>query len=332
MGNGLRFTGVKLLAFTLVTIAVTTWLAALIGNLAFFSHPYEVKAEFSDVTGLLRGDVVKAAGVTVGRVEDIAVDRGLALVTISLHQETEIPADVSASIRFRNLIGQRMITLVGPDTRSSEAMLEEGAVIPLERTEPAFDLTALFNNLRPLIRSTSPKDINLVSRAVAGALEGRDDEVEAILGNLADLADTIASKDVQLEQLLVGANAVTEDLSNRGEQLQGTLSDIDVLVTDLDASKADLAQGITVLDEAARRLDDFVTTNASNIEANVDDLAILLDAVNDKRRDLRSALRSLPGFLVGVERVNNYGQWSMVHLVHLCKDDLGTCGARGRPR
>ena len=36
----------------------------------------EITAELTDASGLLRGDVVKAAGVTVGRVEEIGIRDG----------------------------------------------------------------------------------------------------------------------------------------------------------------------------------------------------------------------------------------------------------------
>ena len=42
--------------------------------------PYTVTAEFSDATGVLRGDAVKAAGVTVGRVADFHLRDGIAVV------------------------------------------------------------------------------------------------------------------------------------------------------------------------------------------------------------------------------------------------------------
>ncbi len=65
---GFRWVAVKLTLFTVVTVIVTSGLAAIIGNFKFFSSPYVVTAQFEDATGLLQGDVVKAAGVTIGRV------------------------------------------------------------------------------------------------------------------------------------------------------------------------------------------------------------------------------------------------------------------------
>lgn len=329
MTQGFRWVALKLLVFTIVTIVVTTYLASIIGNFRLFAQPYEITAELTDASGLLRGDVVKAAGVTVGRVEEIGIRDGIAIVTMSIDEGTELPAGLGAEVRFRNLVGQRMITLVPPETVTG--LTEPGDVIPLDRTEPAFDLSALFNGLRPLIRSTNPEDINIVTRALTRALSGRADEVEGFLANVGDISTSLASKDEELGVMLDALNEVTADLNGRDTQLRATLSDLDDFLGDLQASKHELAAALVTLDDAATRLGRVVAHNDENIEAEIDDLAVILDAVDDKRDDLRGALRALPDMLVAVERVSSYGQWTNIHLVHVCKDDLGECGRRWMP-
>ena len=324
-----RWVALKLLVFTIVTIVVTTYLASIIGNFRLFAQPYEITAELTDASGLLRGDVVKAAGVTVGRVEEIGIRDGIAVVTMTIDEGTELPDGLGAQVRFRNLVGQRMIALVAPERATG--LTEAGDVIPLDRTEPAFDLSALFNGLRPLIRSTNPEDINTVTRALTKALSGRAEEVEGFLANVGDISTSLASKDQELAVMLDALNEVTSDLNGRDVQLQSTLSDLDDFLGDLHASRGELSAALVTLDDAATRLGRVVRHNDSHIEAEIDDLAILLDAVDDKREDLRGALRALPDMLLAVERASSYGQWTNIHLVHVCKDDLGECGRRWMP-
>ncbi|HYP25052.1 MAG TPA: MCE family protein [Actinomycetota bacterium] len=329
MTQGFRWVALKLLVFTIVTIVVTTYLASIIGNFSLFASPYEITAELTDASGLLRGDVVKAAGVTVGRVEEIGIRDGIAVVTMSIDEDTELPGELEAKVRFRNLVGQRMITLDAPSPATGRT--EPGDVIPIARTEAAFDLSALFNGLRPLIRSTNPEDVNTVTRALTKALSGRADEVEGFLANVGDISTSLASKDQELGVMLGALNEVTADLNGRDAQLRATLADLDDFLGDLQASRGELAAALVTLDDAATRLGRVVSRNDSHIEAELDDLAVLLDAVEDKREDLRGALRALPEMLVAVERASSYGQWTNIHLVHLCKDDTGECGRRWMP-
>ena len=331
MNEGLKLTSLKLFVFTAVTIVITVWLASIIGNFQLFSQPYQVTAEFSDASGLLVGDQVKAAGVTIGRVDEIKVRNGLAVVTMSIDQDVDLPRDVDAQIRFRNLIGQRMIAFVQPESSTTAELMRDDDLIPLDRTRPAFDLSELFNGLRPLIRSTSPQDINVVSRTLTRVLQGRTGQIESLLTNVSDISEVIASKDQELNTLLDGLNVVSEDLAGRDQQLEQTLTDINRFFSKVSQNKRSLAAAFINLEDAATRLDRLVRTNDKNIESQVESLADILDVVNRRRADLRSIVRSLPEMLVAVERVTGYGEWANIHLIDVCKDDFGLCGARGTP-
>ena len=120
---------VKLLVFVVVTSLATAVLVVTIGNLDFGSSR-EYKAEFTDATGVNKGDDIRVAGVRVGTVDDIEIiDRNRALVTFSVDKGTSVNGGTNASIRYRNLVGQRYISLtqeVG-DTRR----LPAGTTIPV---------------------------------------------------------------------------------------------------------------------------------------------------------------------------------------------------------
>ena len=78
---------VKLVIFMVITTLATSVLVITIGNLDF-GKTREYKAEFTDATGVVKGDDIRIAGVKVGTVKDVAiVDRTRALVTFTV-QET----------------------------------------------------------------------------------------------------------------------------------------------------------------------------------------------------------------------------------------------------
>ena len=59
----------KLLIFILVTTVATGVLVVVIGNISFGGSK-QFKAEFSDATGVVKGDDVRIAGVKVGVVKE----------------------------------------------------------------------------------------------------------------------------------------------------------------------------------------------------------------------------------------------------------------------
>ena len=162
---------VKLLVFMVVTTLATSVLVVTIGNLDFGTSR-EYQAEFTDATGVVKGDDIRIAGVKVGTVKDVEiVDRTRALVTFSVQKATALSKATRADIRYRNLVGQRYISLsneIGESTR-----LPAGATIPVAQTSPALDLTVLFNGFKPLFEALTPSDINQLSLRDRPGLPGR---------------------------------------------------------------------------------------------------------------------------------------------------------------
>ena len=141
---------VKLMIFILVTTLSTGVLVVLIGNLDFQrTRPY--KAVFSDATGVVKGDDIRIAGVKVGSVKDVTViDRERALVSFNVAKSSIVTKSSTATIRYRNLVGQRYIQLT-QGVGNLDRMADD-ATIPMSRTQPALDLTVLFNGFKPLVR------------------------------------------------------------------------------------------------------------------------------------------------------------------------------------
>ena len=122
---------IKLVIFIVVTTLATSVLVATIGNLSF-SGKREYHALFVDATGVVKGDDVRIAGVKVGSVDDVGVeDQTRALVTFTVEEGAEARRDRAPRVRYRNLVGERYITLT--QDVGDAAAIDEGDTIPVEQ-------------------------------------------------------------------------------------------------------------------------------------------------------------------------------------------------------
>src|SRR6185312_13231130 len=130
---------VKLAVFALVTILASYVLITTITN-AGYGATKAYSAAFTDVAGLVDGDEVRIAGVRVGQVTGIGLspskERPVADVKLEVDKSVPLPSKVQATIRFRNLVGQRYIALT-EGSGSGGSMLRSGGTIPLAQTHPA---------------------------------------------------------------------------------------------------------------------------------------------------------------------------------------------------
>jgi len=108
--------------FVALGLGAILFLALKVGNLVSFgSTPgYQLEAKFDNIGGLKLRAPVKAAGIVVGRVENVRLDGTTyqAVVTMRIDQGYEFTADTIASILTSGLLGEVYIGLdVGGDTK-----------------------------------------------------------------------------------------------------------------------------------------------------------------------------------------------------------------------
>ena len=311
--------GIKLAIFTVFTVLITFGLASIIGNISFFSETYEIKAVFSDATGILRGDLVKIAGVNIGKVTGFEVDNGEATVTMVVNGKYTIPENVRVEIKYRNLLGQRIINLERPDVPAT-ASLEDGDTIPVSQTTPALDLSVVFNNLRPLIQSTNPEHINTVARGVLEVFQGREGDLEGVLSNLGELSETLIGGGQRLSSLVSSLDDFAKLLNRESGDLKIGVDRFTELMEALAEVTPSLKRAITQLDIASTDFGNFLAKNESNITQDLKDLALILGIIDDNLGPLDRVAKNLKEVLLATARSQSYGSYWNLYIVNLCPE------------
>ena len=111
MRNSLRGAAWRIAVF-LGTCALGLFaLLAIFGQLRFNAdHVY--RAEFANVSGLIKGDFVRIAGVEVGQVKKVTITpQATALVEFSADDTVTLTGGSKAIIKYDNLIGGRYLSL-----------------------------------------------------------------------------------------------------------------------------------------------------------------------------------------------------------------------------
>lgn len=322
----MRGSGIKLTIFTVFTILITFWLASVIGGLTPFKDVYAVKAQFTDATGVLKGDPVKIAGVNVGKVTGFEVDGGTAIVEMEIREVIELPTNVIASIKYRNLLGQRTVNFLEPD-EPEDGLLEDGDTIPVRNTRPALDLSIVFNNLRPLIQSTNPEDINTVARAVLEIFEGREKDLAGILGNIGRLSKTLSDHDGRLGRLVVNLRGVTDVLNKQSGNVRVSLAKFREFIDSLVELTPVIESVVDQLDEASTDFGKILKNQRGNIDQELADLNLILGIVEENLGPLDRIAKNLKEVLLATARSQSYGRWWNLYVVNLCIEAIPVgCG------
>ncbi len=268
---GLEF---KVGLFVLVALVALGYLSLRLGEETISpKKTYPVSAIFDDVSGLAPGATVKMAGVEIGRVSDIGLSGGKALVKMSIYKDVKITKDALATIRTEGVLGDRYIEI---RQGKSNEVLKPGDFIA--RTQPPMDLETLITEVGPVVR-----DVQAITRSLREAVEGSD--LKAMINNLSQasaslrvVADKMAKGEGTLGRLLVDDTIY--------KHLETTAANLDQIVADVKAGKGTLGHFL---------VDDSMYNELEKLIATTQEAA---DSLNEISKNLSSGKGTLGKFLM----------------------------------
>ncbi|MDQ6874824.1 MAG: MCE family protein [Actinomycetota bacterium] len=311
---------IKLSIFAVVTIALTALLATTIAAVGFGSRT-SYKALFTDVTGLQRGDDVRIAGVKVGTVDGIKlVRRNIAQVTFSVAKDQPLATSTRIRVRYRNLVGQRYLALTEGPGRSSA--LHKNAVIPLSQTQPALDLTVLFNGFKPLFQALTPRDVNSFTLAVIKTLQGEGGSINTLLAKTADLTNTLADRDAVIGRVITNLNAVLGTVNERDVELSSLILQLQRFVSGLAADRQVIGSSLQSISDLTDSTAGLIKDARPALNSDINRLSGVAKTLQDSQSIVEGVLQRLPGKLTAITRTATYGSWFNFYLCDFTAEGL----------
>jgi phospholipid/cholesterol/gamma-HCH transport system substrate-binding protein len=213
------------------------------------NRPYQVHVQFKDVLDLVPQAGVKVNDVSVGKVQNVGLAKDGWTADVTLAVNGDVKLPANAEARLRQ-----------------SSLLGEKFI---ELAEP--------QNVRPQGRLANGATIP-VERT------NRNPEVEEVLGALSLLLN--GGGVGQLQDI---TRQLNDALAGRETDVRALLSNVDKLVTSLDAQRDDITRAL----DAVNRLSASLSTQRANIDTALRDLGPGLAVLNDQRDQLVTMLKSL---------------------------------------
>ncbi|GAB2677745.1 MlaD family protein [Nocardia goodfellowii] len=233
-------------------------------------------ALFLDANGLKAGDDVRMYGVQVGKVERISLAGVKAKVRLTVRDSTPVYDNSVLAIRYQNLTGQRYIDL--QQQPNPGLRLADDATIGTDMTIPSFDVTSLFNGLKPVLATMSPESVNKFTENMLAVLQGDGNGLGPAMESIAELSKYVGDRQQVIGTLVKNMSDIADRVGGRVHYLVPLLARL----TDIFVSLQDNIGGL------AR----FAMT-APSVLGPVDRLLSTLGLDQDGAADLDAQIRRL---------------------------------------
>lgn len=306
--RGLLSPLIKLIVFLVVTTFATYVLATTISN-SNYGSTNTYKADFTDVSGLQQGDDVRIAGVRVGTISDISlVNHNTARVTFTVQKDRPLPTSVLAKLRYRNLVGQRYLDIEqGPG--DANATLKPNSVIPESQTQPAVDLTVLFQGFQPLFQGLDADQINKLSGAIIAALQGEGGSLDLLFTTLGDLSNSLADKDKVIGDVITNLSQLLTTVGQHSQDLNSLIIELKNFFSGLAQDRTTIGNAIDGINNLATSTAGLLTQVRAPLAKDIVDLTGLVGNLNKSSDVVSYVLQQMAPTVAGLVRVASYGSW-----------------------
>jgi phospholipid/cholesterol/gamma-HCH transport system substrate-binding protein len=292
MRGSLRATLVKFGVFAVVMAMLTAFLFFIFGQYRTGATS-GYSAVFSDASRLKSGDSVRVAGIRVGTVDGISLQRDKkAVVKFDADRDIVLTQGTRAAVRYLNLVGDRYLELV--DGPGSTKRLPAGGQIPVDRTAPALDLDLLLGGLKPVIQGLNAQDINALSAALLQVFQGQGGTLQSLFSKTTSFSNALANNDQTVQQLIDNLNTVVATLSKDGGKFSGAIDRLERLVTGLSEDRDTIGAAIDSLSKGTASLADLLTQARSPLSGTVEQLSRLAPMLDQDKDRLDAALQKAP--------------------------------------
>ena len=241
--------------FVALAVIAAVLILEVVGGPGRFERGYQLKALFSTVQDLKKGDHVKMAGVEIGRVEDISLDptNNKVLVLMKLRKNVEVRTDSVATVKFTGLMGQNFVSL---DFGSASAPL--AAPGTLLRTVEQPDLSAMMAKLdsvatgvENLTKSFTGDKIDNLLGPFTDFLKANREPLTATILNMQSVSAQIAAGKgtighlIKDDSLYNAALTTVSNLQETGNEIRTTIVDVRKIVDQVNAGQGTVGKLLT---------------------------------------------------------------------------------------
>jgi phospholipid/cholesterol/gamma-HCH transport system substrate-binding protein len=231
--------------FFALALVVAVVILEMIGGTDLFQSGYQITSNFKNAQDLKKGDLVKMAGVEVGRVDKVELVSvngvPMAKVAMKIKGDYEIKTDAKAIIKFTGLMGQNFVAIEGGSARA--ARIAPGTA--LESAEQP-DLSTLMIKLESvasgvegLTKSFSTDNISTLLGPLTDFIKQSAPELRAMIANLRQVSDNLAQGKGTVGKLIAD-DALYNSALGAVTNLQSASTDLKGLMNTANSSLADV--------------------------------------------------------------------------------------------
>jgi phospholipid/cholesterol/gamma-HCH transport system substrate-binding protein len=299
-----------------VAVAMVTAVGATFTSVPMIFAKPTYYAQFADTGGLAVGDTVRIAGVNVGDVKSMDIDRDRVRIGFQLGTNT-VGTDSRAVIKTETLLGRKAIEI---EPKGSHVLPPRG-VLPIGQTSTPYQIYDAIFDVTRASQGWDTKTIKESLDVLSETANKTSPHLSAALDGVARFADTIGKRDEEVRALLGNANKIATVLGDRSGQVNALLVNTQTLLHALNQRGQAVSLLLDRVTKVSNQLQAFIAENP-NLNHVLEQLRTIGDILVARKQDLADTLISAGKFVAALSEAIASGPYFKVMVENLLPPQL----------
>ncbi|MCV7341325.1 MCE family protein [Mycobacterium haemophilum DSM 44634] len=306
-----RSMAIKVSVFTAAMLLVAAGLVVVFGDFRF-GPQNTYHATFTDASQLKAGQKVRIAGVPVGSVQNVKLNRDNSVdVTFGIDKHYTLYSSTRAVIRYENLVGDRFLEITaGPGELRK---LPPGGTINSAHTQPALDLDALLGGLRPVLKGLDADKVNTISSAVIELLQGQGGALSKVLASTSAFSSALGKRDQLIGDTITNLNAVLSTVDHKSAQFSASVDQLQQLITGLAKNRDTIGGAIPPLASTTTDLTQLLQNSRRPLQGILENARPLATELDNRKAEINNDVEQLGEDYLRLAALGAYGAFFNIY-------------------
>jgi phospholipid/cholesterol/gamma-HCH transport system substrate-binding protein len=302
---------IKVSIFAIAMLLVAAGLVVVFGDFRFGPES-KYHATFTDASRLKAGQKVRIAGVPVGAVSGIKLNRDNSIdVEFGIDKRYTLYSSSRAVIRYENLVGDRFLEITsGPGELRK---LPPGGTINSQQTQPALDLDALLGGLRPVLKGLDADKVNTISSALIELLQGQGGALSNVLADTSAFSSALGKRDQLIGDAITNLNTVLGTIDAKSAQFSASVDQLQQLISGLAKNKDAIAGAIPPLASTTTDLTELLKNSRRPLQGILQNARPLATELDDRKAEVNNDVEQLGEDYLRLSALGAYGSFFNIY-------------------
>lgn len=251
---------------------------------------YTVQIELKNVADLVPNNPVRVGDQPVGNITDVRLEDWNAVVTVSLDEAAELPANVRARIGQASLLGAKYVELTPPTDEPPTGRLSDGARIGLDHSGKYPETEEVLASVATLLNGGNLQNLKTITGELNKALGGRTEDFRSLLTQLETFSRGLDDQKQDITRAIDGIDRMAARFAERDQAIDGALQSIPPALTVLNRERENLTNSLVAVGRFGDASDAVVAESSDNLARNLDNLTPALKGLADANNSLTDSL------------------------------------------